>query len=545
MKRAPLLLAAVLAGVLIFGFGYVAWKNLRVAYLAHEGAEGRVHYFTKNITRFGGGPSEVHEAVRRALLLETSADTAGSPTERGDWREAIRGEVSWSARPAHVVAVAGEGLDAPAWALPGAYWAAYAGVPLVFVGRDSAGSEALAVVQRLKVPVYLLAPTALVDEPVAHELAQVVPTTRVSADDPAAHAVRVAEYRDEQNEFGWGRTRGERTGYFQYVLAAPSEARHAIAALPLARSNATPVLFGADDGSVPAATDRYWWAQRAEWASTPAEGPFRHLWIAGDRTSYAAQGRLDLAPEKAPYPALGPAALGPLEGIALVYLALGIAGALFVIVHGIRLLPDVMPATRAAWVFTALLVPVLGVLLYLAAYRRPRLNPGEDMPKWLRPPAIQAAAATAMGFGYGAPLMVAIGYLFVFFGFPLAFGDWSDGWEFVAGAGMPRMMFGMYLFAVLLAWPFVQVPMKQMMSGASAKMVAWSALGVTALSMAAVSLGMMTTSWWMLMGKLRMMPHEDEILWFFALWLASTIGFLVAWPLNWPMVRAQLKPGTM
>ena len=30
-----------------------------------------------------------------------------------------------------------------------------------------------------------------------------------------------------------------------------------------------------------------------------------------------------------------------------------------------------------------------------------------------------------------------------------------------------------------------------------------------------------------------------------SMWLASTIGFLVAWPLNWPMVRARLKTGAM
>jgi hypothetical protein len=151
-----------------------------------------------------------------------------------------------------------------------------------------------------------------------------------------------------------------------------------------------------------------------------------------------------------------------------------------------------------------------------------------------------------MGFGYGAPLMICIGYAFVFFGLPLAFGEWADdGSRYLLGAGMVVMMVGMYVLAVLLAWPLVQLPMKRMMGGTNARAATWSALGVTAVSMAAVSVGMMSTSWWMLMRHIPMMPHEDEVLWFFALWLASTIGFLVAWPLNWPMVRTQLKPGTM
>lgn len=150
-----------------------------------------------------------------------------------------------------------------------------------------------------------------------------------------------------------------------------------------------------------------------------------------------------------------------------------------------------------------------------------------------------------MGFGYGAPLMIVIGYLFVYFGFPLFFGEWADGWEFIFGAGMPLMMIGMYVFAVLLAWPLAQLPMRSMMSGESGWSVAWSALKVTALSMAAVSLGMMTINWWMMMWHLKMMPKEDETLWFGSMWLASAIGFLIAWPLNWPMVRGRLKPGTM
>lgn len=108
------------------------------------------------------------------------------------------------------------------------------------------------------------------------------------------------------------------------------------------------------------------------------------------------------------------------------------------------------------------------------------------------------------------------------------------------------MMVGMYVGAVLLAWPFVQTGMMAMMKQSSRREVAWRALGVTALSMAAVSLGMMAMTWWMMMvRRTMMMPHEDEILWFITLWLASTIGFYVAWPLNWPMVRTKLKQGVM
>lgn len=69
-----------------------------------------------------------------------------------------------------------------------------------------------------------------------------------------------------------------------------------------------------------------------------------------------------------------------------------------------------------------------------------------------------------MGFGCGAPLMIAVGFLFVWFGFPIFFPMWMDGAFFWLGAGMPLMMLGMYVFSVLIVWPMVQYPMKQMMT---------------------------------------------------------------------------------
>ena len=541
MTRAPAVLAVAMLLVIAFGLGNVLYKNLKVAPEAAHGIDGRLHYQLKNVTRLAGGAEEVRRAVQRAVTLEDSA--AASP---GDWRSKILNATGQARRPGHVVAIGGEGDHALPWALPGAFWAAYAGVPVVFLGKGSAGAEALAEVKRRGLPVYVLAPGKLVSGAVLAELAKVAPVRRIAGDTLSDHAVRIAEYRDPESGFGWGRTHERLDTYFQYVIAAPSDAEIALGALPLAPAVAGAFLFADDQGGLPGSTDRYVWSQRADWFMTPSETSFRHFWVVGDRVSYAAQARLDLAVEKAPYVSKGSAALGPMEAIGIVFIVFGIAGALFVYLHARRLLPEVMLTTRFAWMFTALLVPLGGVILYLAAYRRPRLNPGEDMPKWLRPPAIQAAAATAMGFGYGAPLMICIGYAFVYFGFPLAFGEWAaDGAVYQLGTGMNLMMVGMYVFAVLIAWPLVQLPMKRMMHEASTRTVALSSLGVTAVSMAAVSLGMMSTSWWMTMRHIPMMPHEDEILWFFALWLASAVGFLVAWPLNWPMVRTQLKPGTM
>jgi hypothetical protein len=540
LMRIPLVLTLVIVAVLTFGLLYTLKKNIVVAPWAAEGQEGRLHFHSKNVTRVGGSPGEVARAIQRAVFL---ADE-GAPAPVYAWRETLSRMLRPLPDARHGVVLPSEGEEADRWALPGAYWAAYARVPVFFAGGDEIPENVRAELRERKLPLYVVAPRDLVSDAVLNQLRASGPVTRVAGSDLASHAVLVAEYRDQTTGFGWGRTHDRRTGYFEYVIAAPSDAAAAWAALPLARSNAATFLFAADDGGLPGATDRYVWSQRADWFVTPAEGPFRHMWIVGDRVSYAAHGRLDLAPEKSPYLSLGEPALGPMEALLLVFIVFGIAGAMFVAVHGRRLLPDVMAPQRIAWILTALLLPILGVLLYLAAYRRPRVT-HERMPHWIRPSSIQAAAATAMGFGYGAPLMIVIGYAFVYFGFPLFFGEWANGWVFAAGAGMPLMMTGMYVLAVLVAWPLAQMPMAAMMQSAGPREVAWRTLGVTALSMAAVSLGMMTTAWWMLMAHSPMMPKEDQILWFGSMWLASTIGFLIAWPLNWPMVRARLKSGAM
>ena len=125
----------------------------------------------------------------------------------------------------------------------------YAQVPVVFAGRDRLSAES-AEALRAGLPVYVLASDDLIGQGVIDEArAFGADVTRVAGSSLAAHAVRIAEFRDERTGFGWGRTHDRRTGYFEYVIAAPSDAAAAWAALPLARSNAATLLFAADDGT--------------------------------------------------------------------------------------------------------------------------------------------------------------------------------------------------------------------------------------------------------------------------------------------------------
>jgi hypothetical protein len=542
--RSPLILAAALALVLLYGLGSLLVENIRVAPEAEHAAEHRMTPHMKNVTRFIGSPEEVGRQVHRAVVLDETPPRL-PPDEQ--WHGWFREQYRTDGGARHLLVVPGDNA-ALAWALPGLFWAAYSGAPVVFVSGgalEETGAELLR--RHANLPVFVLAPSNLVSDDVLDRLRSGERRVeRVAANSLAAHAVKIAEYREEESEFGWGRTYDRRDGYFEYVITTPAEARSGLAALPLAISNSAALLFAGDDGGIPGVLDRYAFKQRADWFVTPAEGPFRHFFIVGDRVSYAAQARLDFALEKGPYASAGPDALGAMEGLAIVFIALGFAGAIFVWYHAIRLLPELMPAMRIAWTFTALLVPVLGVVLYFAAHRRPTHAPDEEHAhvRFMRPPSMQSVAATAMGFGYGAPTMIVIGFAFVYFGFPLFYGRWADGGQFLFGAGMPLMMAGMWAGAVLLAWLCAQAPMmKMMMPKMSAGMRYRRTLGVTAVSMTAVSLGMMTSAWVLQMSKLPMMPKEDDILWFGAMWLASAVGFLIAWPLNYPLVRVGWKMG--
>lgn len=302
MKSAPLTLATLVGAIILFGLLYTLLKAVEVAPHAKEAADGRLHYHSKNATRLTGSPDDVHRAVQRAVYLRSNESRGlRAPPTPTDWREAITGNLETAAPVRHVVGLPATDAAAPLWALPGAYWAVYAQAPVLFLERDSVDPATLEALGRYGAPLYVLAPHGLVSDEVLERLQRVAPVVRIAGATLPEHAVRIAEYRDWATGFGWGREGEHQDGYYQFALAAPAEAEHAYAALPLARSNAATFLFADDTGGLPGATGRYLWSQRARFFVTPSEGPFRHQWFIGNRISYGAQGRADFAVEKAPY----------------------------------------------------------------------------------------------------------------------------------------------------------------------------------------------------------------------------------------------------
>ncbi|NJW52268.1 DUF4396 domain-containing protein [Salinimicrobium oceani] len=526
-------LAVFILIVLSFGILLTIKEGVEVAGLVgpdHDPEKGRLTLHMKNTTRLTGDASNIYSQLQESIPYEEAKVASFEPSE-DNWKEYVKQSITPDPEAKHVIIISGEEQDALQWSLPAVFFAAYHRSPVLFTEDLNANRNLLKGRKIFAVGAGNFKGLEGIGEVV-----------EISAASPAALAVKLAEYHDEESEFGWGRKHERRTGYFQYVLTTPEDALNGLAALPLAKSNAAALLYAGDKGGIPAVTDSYIWSQRADWFVTPSEGPFRHFWVVSDRLSYKGQSRLDFSVEKSPYADMGAVALGPMEAIAIIFIALGIAGAIFILIHSSYALPEVMVPIKIAWTLGAALLPVLGVILYINAYRRPVYFEGM-MTRWLRPPGIQAASATMMGFGYGAPAMIAVAYIFAYFGFPIFF---SEGWNdavFWAGAGMPLMMIGMYLGALLLVIFLVQVPMKNSMMEMKDGMVLLKGLKVAFLSMTAVSLGMMSMSWWMMMNHIPMMPKEDDILWFGTMWIASFIGFLVAWPLNSIMIRKNIKHG--
>lgn len=540
MKLSYPILTLFIAFIIGFGLINLIKESLEIAPQVKKGAdEGRLFAHTKNATRLVyENAAALHDYLQTAIPY-SEAKTAETAPSVDNWQDFFLQSQKLNSRPQHVVIVPGGGMSELEWAAPALFYAYYYGSPVLFYknGEFTGNNE------HKDLPAYIIGPKELLPGETENQFKE---SKRITAASPQQLAIKLARFRDEETEFGWGRDADRENGYFHFVITVPDDVLQGLAGLPFARSNNAPLLYAENDGGISGALDNYAFSQRADWFVTPSEGPFRHFWIVSNRISYAAQGRLDFAVEKAEYASMGPVALGDTEALLLILILWGIASGLFVWIHSLYTLPMVTMPVKIGWVLGSLLLPVLGPVLYINAYRRPSLKKKKGDWRWIRTHNQQSAAATIMSFGYGATMMIAVGFLFVWFGFPLAYGEWIEGSFFWLGAGMTIMMIAMYVIPVLLAWRFVQYPMKKMMMpGMSDKKVSKMAFITAALSMLAVSLGMMTSAWLLLMRKFPMMPAEDDVLWFGSMWLASFIGFLVAWPLNWILIRKHLKPGNV
>lgn len=582
LRPTGVVVAALVAGLLIAGVTAVIYRAVRPP---EGGEQVRLHWDTKNTTRFdGASPGEVAALVSRAVYPAT--EPANTPDvvilyAPADWQGGLRAAslirplnaVLLPAGPeaeaeiarlqpqgsalldgASVLTLAGAaapgnaeallvtagaivGLleqagtpprhaivvdpDDPATALLAAPWAAYSGDLVVF---DAAEAPA-------GLPRFALGDVAAAG------------ATRIGGADPAATAVAFAAFDDPANPlFGWGMNAESLTGYRAYTLARPDDPVTALLSANLARRGKVGPLLWSEAEQLPQIVNNYLNSQRAAFFVVPNEGPFHHFWVLGgtDAISFIAQAEADYAVEIGPYRMKGPGLSG-MDMLAALWVALGLASALWIAVHETKFLPNQMWIMRLAWPLLALTMGPFGILLYVLAYRRPVMDHG-GMRMWDRPPWLQGLAATASSVGFGGVLMVATGFLVTLFGAPLFP---LQGPLFWLGAPMVLIMIANYVVAVLVAWPLYQAPMLAMFHGRPYSEAIWPALPIVLISMTSVSLAMFPGMWWLMMWNLPMMPKEESILWFGVMFFTVFMGFLIAWPMNVLLVRRRQKGGLM
>lgn len=580
LKPLGVTVAILVAALLLAGIFAVVYWGVK-APTGYD--QSRLHWNTKNTTRFAGGSAdEVAALVARAVYPATAPDTTprtiilydpadwqgglaasslirpldalllpagaaaqaeierlgsgeqGAPRvlvmndapapEGGESEQIVTASVSSlldqaGASPRHVLVV---DPDDPPSALLAAPWTAYSGDLVVFDAADAPDG----------LPRYALGGVAADG------------ATRIDGGSPAATAVAFARYEDPANPlFGWGLSEADPTGYRAFTLARPDDPATALLSANLARRGKIGPLLWAGERELPAGVNAYLWSQRPAFWRVPNEGPFHHLWVLGDTAaiSFPAQAQADYAVEIGPYRLKGPGASG-LDMLASVWIALGLASALWIAFHQAKFLPGMHWVMRLAWPLLATMVGPFGIPAYVLAYNRPVMRQ-RMMTMWDRPLWIQGLVATASAVGFGGALMVATGYLMTLFGMPLI-PNQLDG-LFWLGAPMVLVMIANYVVAVLVSWPLFQTPMIAMFHGLPYRDALPKALPIVLVSMASVSLAMFPGMWWLMMMNLEQMPDEESILWFGVMYATVFLGFLMSWPFNYAFVRAQRKSGLM
>jgi len=581
-KITAVTLAVLIAGILLGGILAVPYRFVKSP---HGYEMSRLHYNTKNSTRFlGDNLEEVSARVSRATYPATSDENApavvflyayqewqtglavasflrplnaillpatsgvaeevnrlrpaGSPELNGARVILLNGvqvdgvsgqEMSvedlatlggeLGAGPRHAILV---DVNDPGTALLAAPWAAYSGDRIVFDAGDIPDG----------IPTYTLGNV------------QLEGAKAITGNSPAEVAVAFAAFDDADNPFfGWGMNANSPTGYRAYTLARIEDPAMALLSANLSTHGKPGPLLWTNQKDLPQVVNNYIWSQRAAFWVTPAEGPFHHFFVLGgiDTISFPAQGQADYAVEIGPYLGKGIGMSG-IDLIAAAWVALGIVSAVWILFHERTFLPYQNWIMQMAWPLMAMMVGPFGIPLYYLAYSRPIIKAGK-MILWDRPLWLQGMVATVSAVGFGASIMIVSGWLVTFFGAPLI--PNRGPLTFLFGTPMILIMVINYIVAVIVSWLLFQNPMLAMFYGLSYRDTLTKSLPLVLASMAAAALAMNPMMWAFMMWEIPMMPTEESILWFGVMFVTGFMAFLMAWPLNYWLIRVQRKSGLM
>jgi len=489
------------------------------------------------IVLYGDAPVPGEGNGSTAPRNASTVDLSGGDPAQSAARIATRGNASDEGSSNNVIIVSSE---APEWALPAAAWSAYSGDPILYANEDGVPEATRQAIAELNAShAYVLAPPGLVSQDGLSGLD--VEWTRVAGSTPQDHAVEVAKFRDESRDFGWGIDERDKVGYDNSMLVNPDRPAQAVASTNLQWGKAGPILLVHEDGTLPAITENYLWRTQSAWFSTPAEGPFNHVFVLGplEEISWVSQARSDYAVEITPYRLQG-AGMSPLDALSAAWAAFSLLGATFVYTHSRHRIPEMNDWTKLVWPLFTLILGPIGFAFYWLSYRGREIVERDGKKHVVRPYWLKAASATAMGIAFAASTMIAVAYGLTYFGMPLVV---FSGQFFALGSSMVLTMAVVYVVAFLVSWVVFHVPMFQDSLGLDQQAAARRGFLAVGVSMTSVSVGMMTMMYVLMMLNLPMMPGDDNILWFGVMVFATLVGFCIAWPVNGLLVRKNVKPG--
>ena len=505
------------------------WQTALAASRLRAAADAIVLYGNAPVPGEGNESTVARNTSTVKLAGEDPAQTAA--------RIATRGNASDEVSPNNVLIVSS---DSPEWALPAAAWSAYSGDPILYASENEVPEATQQAIAELNTShAYVLAPPGQVSRDALSGLD--VEWTRVAGSTPQDHAVKIAKFRDRSRDFGWGIDERDKVGYYNSMLVNPDRPTQAVASTNLQWGKAGPILLTHEDGTLPAITENYLWRTQSEWFSTPAEGPFNHVFVLGPlgQVSWVSQTRSDYVVEITPYRLQG-AGMSPLDALSAAWAAFSLLGATYVYTHSRHRIPEMSDWTKLVWPLFTLLLGPIGFAFYWFAYRGRKVVERDGKQQVVRPYWLQAASATAMGVAFAASTMIAVAFLFTYFGMPLVV---FDGPLFALGSSMVLTMAIVYVVAFLVSWVVFHIPMFQDSLGLDQEAATRQSLLAVGVSMTSVSVGMMTMMWVLMMLNLPMMPGDDSILWFGVMVFSTLVGFLLAWPVNGLLVRRNVKPG--
>lgn len=587
MRKITVIVALIIAFFILFVPGYILWLTWRPP----EPIPAMITPNTTNTSRFlASDPADLSNEIANALFPEAGnnapggtirvpadnwqAGVAAAPLIRWvngplimDEGSTVRVESSIQNAPGEFAesdsAALAASVDAttatisgslttnvllvsedPGFAIPAAYWAAQSGDAVLFASDELPEATREALSRRNgEARIYTLGVDGA-----ALGLDEFGTYKNLSANNNITAALEMAEFYDEDNDFGWGfelNNFGWRVNaHYNFVLANQELPEMAIAGVSLGRFGKFGPLLWTDRDRIPTLVNQYLWKAKTEYYTNPVEGPFNHAWILGDYDiiDSVVQGRTNTSQEISEYRSQGDYGLSGLEMLLVVWIVAGIVSAIWLVLYSWRRLPQISTMMLVTWGLLGLVFGPVGVWIYSMSYDQAPWRKDGMMASWQRPSFNAVMAASAMNRGFDGPLMLVISWIVTFLGLPLVV--FQGPWFWLGNS----MMWGIYISyfgALLLHWLVMHAGMFMMGSDRSYGQAVKRAFLPAFVSMTAMAVGMMGFMWWIQMVNLGSMPDDDELLWWGTTVLSIAVGWLVALPFDALLVKHDIQPGDM